>query len=44
MPGSTLVCFTDGLVEQENEAGHDFGEHRLQRLVEADRKAGAEAA
>ena len=41
--GSTLVCFTDGLVEQENEAGQDFGEHRLQRLVEADRKAGAEA-
>ncbi|MGB1618694.1 MAG: PP2C family protein-serine/threonine phosphatase [Flavobacteriales bacterium] len=42
-PGSTLVCFTDGLVEQENEAGQDFGEHRLQRLVESDRKAGTEA-
>ena len=43
LPGSTLICFTDGLVEQENEAGEDFGEHRLQRLVETDRTAGAEA-
>lgn len=42
LPGSTLVCFTDGLVEQENEAGEDFGEHRLQRLVESDRTVGAE--
>ncbi len=41
--GSTLVCFTDGLVEQENEASEAYGEHRLQQLVELERTAGAEA-
>ena len=37
--GSTLVCFTDGLVEQENEAGEAYGEHRLQQLVETERSS-----
>lgn len=37
--GSTLVCFTDGLVEQENEAGEAYGEHRLQQLVEKERSS-----
>ena len=37
--GSTLVCFTDGLVEQENLQGAAYGEHRLQQLVEDERDA-----
>lgn len=40
--GGTLVCFTDGLVEQENTGCEPFGEHRLQQLVEAERAAGVE--
>ena len=40
--GGTLVCFTDGLVEQENTECEPFGEHRLQQLVEAERAAGVE--
>lgn len=40
--GSTLVCFTDGLVEQENLQGAAYGEHRLQQLVEDERDAGTE--
>ena len=31
--GSMLVCYTDGLVEQENEGGDDFGIEQLQELV-----------
>lgn len=42
-PGSTLVCFTDGLVEQENTSGEAYGEHRLQQLVEGERTSGSEA-
>lgn len=42
-PGSTLVCFTDGLVEQENNRGEAYGEHRLQQLVEGERNASSEA-
>ena len=41
--GSKLVCFTDGLVEQENTEGEAYGEHRLQKLVEGERKSGCEA-
>ena len=41
--GSTLVCFTDGLEEQENEGAEAYGEHRLQQLVERERTAGTEA-
>jgi len=37
------VCFTDGLVEQENTGGEPYGEHRLQHLVESERKSGVEA-
>lgn len=41
--GATLVCFTDGLVEQENSQSEAYGEHRLQKLVESERESGAEA-
>jgi sigma-B regulation protein RsbU (phosphoserine phosphatase) len=30
---SVLVCYTDGLVEQENEEGVPFGMQRMERLV-----------
>lgn len=40
--GSKLVCFTDGLVEQENTSGEAYGEHRLQQLVEKERSSGCE--
>ena len=40
---STLVCFTDGLVEQENTTGDAYGERRLQKLVEGERSAGTDA-
>jgi len=40
--GSKLVCFTDGLVEQENTDGEAYGEHRLQQLVESERGSGCE--
>ena len=41
--GATLVCFTDGLVEQENSQSEAYGEHRLQALVESERESGVEA-
>lgn len=31
-PGSLVMCYTDGLIEQENEANEPFGEHRLAEL------------
>jgi phosphoserine phosphatase RsbU/P len=31
--GSTLICYTDGLVEQENEKGEAFGMNRLEKIV-----------
>ena len=37
---STLVCYTDGLVEQNNESGDDFGMVRLLQVV--DKKAGTD--
>lgn len=37
---STLVCFTDGLLEQTNESGDDFGIDRLLHVIE--RNAGTE--
>lgn len=40
---SVLVCFTDGLVEQENTGGEAYGEFRLQKLVETERASGTEA-
>lgn len=32
-PGSTLLCYTDGLVEQENEHGQAFETQRLETLM-----------
>lgn len=32
-PGTTIVCYTDGLVELENDAGEDFGIEKLKELV-----------
>jgi sigma-B regulation protein RsbU (phosphoserine phosphatase) len=32
-PDSVLVCYTDGLVEQENEQGVPFGMQRMEKLV-----------
>ena len=31
--GATLVCYTDGVVEVENERGEDFGVERLRDLL-----------
>jgi sigma-B regulation protein RsbU (phosphoserine phosphatase) len=41
--GSLLVCYTDGLVEQENEGGVDFGIEQLQELVLEHRNLAAAA-
>ncbi|HEY8404816.1 MAG TPA: PP2C family protein-serine/threonine phosphatase [Flavobacteriales bacterium] len=32
-PNTVIVCFTDGLVETENENGEAYGEERLEKLV-----------
>lgn len=32
-PGSVLLCYTDGLVEQENESGEEFGVSRLKEIL-----------
>jgi sigma-B regulation protein RsbU (phosphoserine phosphatase) len=32
-PGAMIVCYTDGLVEQENEGGVDFGIEQLEQLL-----------
>ncbi len=32
-PQTTIVCFTDGLVETENDENEAFGEERLEKLV-----------
>jgi phosphoserine phosphatase RsbU/P len=34
-PGSAILCFTDGVVELENEKGEDFGVERLNRIFQA---------
>jgi sigma-B regulation protein RsbU (phosphoserine phosphatase) len=31
--GSTLLCYTDGLVEQEDPHGNEFGTERLHQLL-----------
>jgi len=33
--GSVILCYTDGVVEQENEEGEDFGVNRLKELLKA---------
>jgi phosphoserine phosphatase RsbU/P len=37
-PNSTIICYTDGLVELENDAGEDFGIERLQEIIEINPK------
>jgi phosphoserine phosphatase RsbU/P len=32
-PSTTIVCYTDGLTELENDAGVDFGEERLKEIL-----------
>ncbi|MDF2436802.1 MAG: hypothetical protein K0Q95_1178 [Bacteroidota bacterium] len=32
-PGTSIVCYTDGLVELENDAGDDFGMEKLRELI-----------
>jgi len=34
-PGDRLILYTDGIVEAENAAGEDYGEHRLSRVAAA---------
>lgn len=38
-PGSTLFCYTDGVVEQENSTGEAFGVEILMELIERNHKA-----
>jgi sigma-B regulation protein RsbU (phosphoserine phosphatase) len=33
-PGTSIVCYTDGLVELENDAGEDFGMESLRELIQ----------
>lgn len=42
-PDSVLVCYTDGLVEQENEAGVPFGMQRMEQVVRERRGMGVGA-
>ena len=42
-PGSTLVVYTDGVVEATNDSGEEYGAERLGEVVAAARGAGAEA-
>lgn len=32
-PGAVILCYTDGVVEQENEAGEEFGVKRLKEIL-----------
>ena len=32
-PSSVILCYTDGVVEQENEAGEEFGVSRLKKIL-----------
>ncbi len=38
-PGAVLLCYTDGVVEQENEAEEEFGVKRLKELLQSKAKA-----
>jgi phosphoserine phosphatase RsbU/P len=42
-PGSTLVMFTDGVVEAQNQAEEMFGEDRLKSVIQHERSGGAES-
>ena len=37
-PGDVLVIYTDGVTEAPNEAGEEFGESRLMKIVRAHKK------
>jgi sigma-B regulation protein RsbU (phosphoserine phosphatase) len=41
-PGSTLLCYTDGLVEQEDDRGHAFETSTLEKLLQDLSHAGPE--
>lgn len=34
-PGTVILCYTDGVVEQENEAGEEFGVKRLKEILQS---------
>lgn len=34
-PGAVILCFTDGVVEQENEAGEEFGVKRMKDILQS---------
>ena len=38
-PGATLFCYTDGIVEQENERGDCFGLEKMMELLERHKDA-----
>lgn len=42
-PGAMIVCYTDGLVEQENEGGKDFGMEQLELLLKQSKGLSASA-
>jgi sigma-B regulation protein RsbU (phosphoserine phosphatase) len=42
-PESLLMCYTDGLVEQENESGTDFGVEHLIEFIEENSQLKSEA-
>jgi sigma-B regulation protein RsbU (phosphoserine phosphatase) len=37
-PGTTIVCYTDGLVELENDKGEEFGMDALKQIIKANAK------
>ena len=41
-PGSTLIMYTDGIIERKNQKEELFGEKRLKEFVMQNQKASAE--